>query len=68
MPIHLLVGPLNAFKYFLSISLTCYNEANNVNNCASAAIIGRANQNVTKIASRFRSAANQNKMEIAHSI
>lgn len=54
---------------FLSaIDLACYNEANNVDNCASGAIIGRPSQNVAKIAPYFRSAANQNKMEIARLI
>lgn len=58
-----------SFKRSLSIiDLACYNEANNVDNCASAVIIERASQNVAKIASRFRSATNQNKMEIARFI
>jgi len=57
------------YKCLLSIiDLTYYNEANNEDNCASAVIIECASQNVAKIASRNRSAANQNKMEIARFI
>lgn len=62
----LVVAP---FKCLLSIiDLTCYNEANNEDNCASVVIIECTGQNVAKIASRSRSAANQNKMEIARFI
>ena len=57
------------YKCLLSIiDLACYNETNNEDNCASAVIIECASRNVAKIASRNRSAANQNKMEIARFI